>query len=368
MPTQRQNDERWMGRALELSRHGEGLTRPNPPVGAVLVRRGRVVGEGYHRRAGGPHAEIVALRQAGPGARGATLYVTLEPCSTWGRTPPCTDAVLASGVRRVVVSARDPNPRHAGRGIRLLRRAGLRVDVGVLAGEGAALVAPFAKWVTTGLPFVTVKLGMTVDGKIADAAGVSRWITGPAARRQVQALRRRADAVLVGYRTAALDNPSLLPVPSLGRQPLRVVVDGHGRLRLRSRVFSDGLARRTLVATTRASSSAYRTALLDRGVAVAVLPGSRGRIDLAALLRELGRREVLHVLCEGGGELAASLVRAGLVDEYQIFVAPKLLGGRATAAVGGAGWPLAKAPRLRFVEVARTGDDIFIRAVPETSW
>ena len=206
-----QPHEFWMQRALRLARRGEGLTRPNPPVGAVAVKSGKIVGEGYHRRAGGPHAEVVALSKAGTKARGCTLYVTLEPCCTWGRTPPCTDLILSSGVRRVVVSVRDPNPRHSGRGLTLLRRKGIRVIEGVCAEEGMKLIAPFAKWIRRGLPYVTLKLGMSVDGKIADRKGRSRWITGPEARNKVHELRRRVDGILVGGGTVRNDDPSPAP-------------------------------------------------------------------------------------------------------------------------------------------------------------
>lgn len=358
-------DEFWMARALELARRGEGLTRPNPPVGAVVVRRGRRVGEGYHRKAGGPHAEVVALRRAGARARGATLYVTLEPCCTWGRTPPCTDAILAAGIRRVVVSVRDPNPRHAGRGLLLLRQAGLQVVDGVRADEGRELLAPFAKWITTGRPMVTLKLGMSVDGRIGDAAGRSRWITGASARRAVHDLRRRVDAILVGRKTAELDDPSLLPVPTLGRRPLRVVLDARGRLPLRRRLFTDGLPGQTLVLTTTASSSRYRAGLLKRGVAVAVVRARAGEVPPDRLLRELGRRGILHVLCEGGGTLAESLIRAGVVDQYWFFVAPVIVGGReAVPAVAGMGWTLARAPRLEFTGSMRIGQDVLLRAIP----
>jgi diaminohydroxyphosphoribosylaminopyrimidine deaminase/5-amino-6-(5-phosphoribosylamino)uracil reductase len=210
------------------------------------------------------------------GARGATLYVTLEPCSTWGRTPPCTEAILAAGIRRVVVSVRDPNPRHAGRGLLLLRKAGLQVVDGVLADEGRDLLAPFARWITTGRPMVTLKLGVSVDGCIADAAGRSRWITGTRSRRAVHDLRRRVDAILVGRRTVELDDPSLLPVPTLGRRPLRVVLDARGRLPLKRRLFTDGLPGQTLVLTSTESSSRYRAKLAKRGVAVALLRGRAG--------------------------------------------------------------------------------------------
>lgn len=354
----------WMARALALARRGEGLTRPNPPVGAVVVRRGMVVGEGWHHAAGRPHAEALALRTAGPRARGATLYVTLEPCCTFGRTPPCTGAILRSGVRRVVVGARDPNPRHGGRGLRLLRRRGVAVIEGVRGAEARELVAPFAKWIIAGRPFVTLKLGMSVDGKIADLRRRSRWITGPAARRDVQALRRAADAILVGAGTVLADNPSLLPRPARGRRPFRVVLDARGRLSSAARLLNDAERLRTIVATTRLCPIRRVREWRARGSQVWVLPGGAA-VSLPALMRRLGKAGVLHVLCEGGGEVAAALIRARLVDAFRLYIAPRVLGGkRAVGAVGGAGWRLSRAPTLRFTGCRRIGKDIVITALP----
>lgn len=350
-------DVRWMSRALELARLGEGLTRPNPPVGAVIVRAGRLVGEGWHRKAGGPHAEIHALRQAGDKSRGATIYVTLEPCSTFGRTPPCTDALIAAGIRRVVVACKDPNPKHAGRGIALLRRKGLQVIAGVCESDATRLIEPFAKWISTGRPFVTLKLGMTMDGRIADRTGRSRWITGSAARDRVQALRRRVDAVMVGRRTVEADDPSLMPRPAKGRAPLRVIVDSSGACSARCRVFCDEASRQTLLATCAGKAVAGPASVVN-------LPRRRGGVSLPALMAELGRRGTLHVLCEGGGELAAGLLRDGLVDEIVLFVAPMFLGGKGVAAVGGDGWLLDVAPQFRLVEVERVGDDAVLVARP----
>lgn len=355
MPRVQPDDLRFMLRAIALARRGEGLTRPNPPVGAVVVRDGRIVGEGWHRKAGGPHAEVHALRAAGEKARGATVYVTLEPCSTHGRTPPCTGALIAAGVKRVVVASLDPNPKHAGRGLTLLRKAGIAVTTGVAEAEACALIEPFSKWILTKRPWVTLKLGMTLDGRIADAAGRSRWITSPASRREVQNLRRRADAILIGRETARADDPSLLPVPPRGRKPWRVVVDTNGSLPATLRVFTDEANERTLLATTRGEPSATRL----------VLPASKGHVSLRALLRELGRRGLLHVVCEGGGELASALWRDGLVDEAWLFLAPKLLGGSARPAFGGTGWPLARAPELEVREVRRVGPDTLIVARPK---
>ena len=362
MTVKRQNDERWMRRALALARRGEGLTRPNPPVGAVIVAGGRKAGEGFHRIAGGPHAEVIALLEAGRRARGATLYVTLEPCSTWGRTPPCTDAILEAGIRRVVAAVRDPNPKHAGRGLRLLQRRGVRVDTGVGAAEAGELLKPFRQRILTGRPWVTLKLGMTLDGRIADRRGASRWITSPAARAAVQALRRRADAILVGGATVRADNPCLLPRPDEGRCPLRVVVTASGALPPRSRVLRDAHAGCTVVATTPAG--ARRLARAKTAAQPWTFPARGGKVNLHALLQKLAACGCLHVLCEGGGRLAADLLHAGLVDDLQLFIAPRLLGGDATPAVAAGGWLLKQAPRLDILAVTRIGPDLLLQARP----
>lgn len=354
-----------MRRAIALAKRAAGRTRPNPPVGAVVLdRSGCLAGEGYHRRAGTAHAEVIALRRAGDRARGGTLFVTLEPCCTHGRTPPCTDAVLASGVKRVVVATRDPNARHRGRGLAILRRAGLTVDEGVCREAAEALIATFAKWIVTRRPFLTLKLGMTADGRIADGLGRSQWITGEVSRARVQRLRREADAVMVGASTVCRDDPSLLCRLPGGGEAYRVVVDSHGRTPPGRRVFRDGEAARTIVATTCRCPATRRKAYASGGAQVWVLPAAGGRVSLPALMRRLGALGLLHVLCEGGGELAASLVAGGLVDRYVLFVAPRLMGGGAVPAIAGAGWPLARAPRLEFVRLARSGADVLIEARP----
>jgi len=361
-------DEYWMAEALSLARQAEGRTRPNPPVGAVIVRRNRLVGRGFTRPAGGAHAEIVALRSAAEKARGATLYVTLEPCSTQGRTGPCTDAILESGLARVVFGTSDPNPIHAGQARRILRRKGLDVKSGTCRADASDLVAPFRKWILTGMPFVTLKLAMSMDGMIADFQGRSKWITGPAARRRVQALRRRADAILVGASTARMDDPSLLPRPACGRRPLRVIVGGAGRLPAALRLFNDTATDRTLVAHPAAFRRQY--AGLEKRTGVGLIPiasGNSARIPINRLLKELAARDVLHVLCEGGGGVASSLVRANAVDEYQFFYAPCLLGGGATTAISGTPWSLKSRPHLRILEQERIGDDLWIRARPGTT-
>ncbi len=365
LDTTRAVDEGWMRGALALASRGEGRTRPNPPVGAVLVRSGHQIGGGYHRRAGGAHAEIEALRGLSRCQTvGSTLYVTLEPCSTYGRTPPCTEAIVSAGIARVVVSVTDPNPKHRGRGLRILRRQGVEVVSGVCRQEGAALLAPFAKWVKTGKPYVTLKMAMTLDGRIADCSGASKWITGAAARQDVQHLRKRVDAVLVGAGTVVADDPSLLVQGRKKHQPLRVVLDGTHRLPLEARVLRDGFA--TVVATGAASDAGYRQALASRGVQVWVC-GTGQQVDLVQLMERLGAEGLLHVVCEGGGVLAGGLLRAGLVDACRFYVAGKLLGGTGVPVTGPAGWSLHEAPELMIDSVHRIGADIRIDARPRSA-
>lgn len=353
-----------MRTALELAARGEGRTRPNPPVGAVLVRHGCAVGSGHHRKAGKAHAEVVALRRAGPQAAGSTLYVTLEPCSTRGRTGPCTEAIEAQGVKRVVIGCRDPNPKHAGRGIAWLRRRGIAVEEGVLRREAEDAVAPFASWVLKGRPLVTLKLGMSLDGRIGDRDGRSRWITGSAARRRVRLMRRKVDAVLVGRGTACEDDPSLLAGGGDRDRLLRVIVDSRGRLPLSAKVLTDACAAQTVVATTNACGRRQRSRLEKGGASVWVLPAKAGRVSLKSLMSRLGRAGLLHVLCEGGGELAEALVREHLVDRFALFLAPMVLGGSGVASFGGRGRRLDAAWRMKFVSCERMGRDVLLEAVP----
>ncbi len=358
--------EPWMQQALAQARLGEGLTRPNPPVGAVLVKNGRLVGSGFHVKAGTAHAERVALEKAGADAAGGTLYVTLEPCSTWGRTGPCTESILAAKVARVVVATRDPNPRHNGRGVRQLRRAGVEVVEHVCEPDARRLLAPFACWITTGQPFLTLKLAQSLDGRIADRRGHARWISGPESRARVHHLRRCADAIMVGSGTVLADDPQLLPRPARGRQPWRVVVDSRGRIPLRARVFSDDFGAQTIVAVTPACPARRLKELERRGATVLRLPARQGRVDLARLLRELGRMGLLHVLCEGGGELAAGLIHSGLVNRYFFILAPCLIGGGGSRpSVGGAGWLMAERPWLSIRGSGWAGQDLWIEAEPK---
>lgn len=354
-----------MRRALSLARRGEGSTRPNPPVGALIVKGGRMVGHGWHKKAGGPHAEIVALRSAGSLAKGATLYVTLEPCCTSGRTGPCTEAILSAGIIRVVVAVADPNPRHRGRGIRILRRRGLLVDVGTCGEDAQALIAPFQKWILSRRPYVTLKLACSLDGRIADPSGKSKWITGTRARQWVRRFRRRVDAVLVGARTAREDDPGLLAFDKDKPRGYRVVVCADGRLPPSLRLISDRNAHRTIVAVTDRCPTRRRMALSSGGASVWVLPEcSGGVVSLRALMSKLGEAGFLHILCEGGGELAASLVDARLVDCYKFIFAGRLLGGGAVSAIGGSGWPLSLAPSVQMVSSERLGQDVLMTAVP----
>lgn len=352
--------------ALRLARRGLGRTSPNPAVGAVLVKAGRVLGQGWHRRAGGPHAEVEALRDAarqGHDPRGATLYVTLEPCCSHGRTPPCTQAILDAGIRRVVAAATDPNPAHAGRGFRLLRRAGVAVTTGVLADEATRLNESFNHWIVRRTPFVTVKAAMTLDGKIATAAGESKWITGPAARALGMQLRRQSDAILVGINTVLADDPQLTVRPAR-RPPLRrVILDAQARTPPEAAVVSDATAAHTLIVTSR-TAPARRVAALVRKVQVWTAPMRGGRIDLRWLLRRLGAEGVTSLLVEGGGETQAAFLEDGLAQRVAFFYAPKVLGGRQSLrAVAGAGARSARGLiRLHDVTWRRVGADLALIA------
>lgn len=362
-------DQRCMRRALSLARRALGDTTPNPLVGAVITRGTRLLAEGWHHRAGQPHAEIEALRQLearGLSARGATLYVTLEPCCTHGRTPPCTDAIRAAGFRRVVVAATDPNPRHAGRAFPLLRQAGISVDAGLLAAASAMLNAPFNHWITRGTPFVTLKAAMTLDGKIATPDGESKWITGPQARGAAMELRRAADAILVGVNTVLADDPALTirrpGRPEAARR--RFVFDSRARTPLDARLVTDAFAdRTTLVVTARAART--RVAALQRRVTVWEAPATaEGRVDLGWFLRKLGEEKLTHLLVEGGGEVLGTFVDQRRVQRVAFFYAPMILGGqRARRGVAGEGAQrLADVLQLTDVRHRRLGPDLLLTA------
>jgi diaminohydroxyphosphoribosylaminopyrimidine deaminase/5-amino-6-(5-phosphoribosylamino)uracil reductase len=350
-----------MDRALALAARGLGRTFPNPPVGAVFVRDGRVVGEGFHARAGGPHAEIEALRRAGRRAEGADLYVTLEPCAHSGRTPPCVAALLPLRLRRVVVAVVDPNPKVRGRSVRALRRAGVRVTTGVRAAEGEALIRGYRRWILTRRPWVILKLAVSLDGRIAAAPGRFGWITGAAARRRAHAMRAAADAILVGARTIRADDPRLTCRTRRGADPVRVVLCGPRLdLPVRARVFArDGVP--VWVVAPRGASRKRIAALERAGACVLLLPGRRGRVPFGRVVAALGARGVTSLLVEGGGEVAAAALGARAVDEVALFQAPIVLGAGGVPAVGA----LAiagpnRAVRLGAVRTEAVGRDLLV--------
>ncbi len=341
-------------------------------VGALLVKRGRIIGRGWHHRAGGPHAEIEALRDAaakGHNPAGATLYVTLEPCSTHGRTPPCTDAIIAAGIRQVVIGATDPNPAHCGKAFRLLRRRGIQVSAGVLAKEAGLLNEAFNHWIVQRTPFVTVKAAMTLDGKIATAKGESKWITGEKARAAGMKLRRGADAILVGINTVLADDPSLTlrgrnAAASKVQNPRRrIILDSLARTPLTAQVVSDGFREFTMVVVGK-NAPKKRVAALAARVRVIVAPERAGRLDLRWLLKKLGAEKVTSLLVEGGGEVNASFLLGSFAQRVAFFYAPRILAGRAARkGVAGDGVQrVADMIKLRDVEWRRAGADLWLTA------
>jgi diaminohydroxyphosphoribosylaminopyrimidine deaminase/5-amino-6-(5-phosphoribosylamino)uracil reductase len=361
----------WMAQALDLADRAKGTCSPNPAVGAIIVQSGGVVGRGSTRPKGQAHAEIVALEEAGEAARGATMYVTLEPCGEGkrGLTGPCSRAILQSGISEVRVATLDRSPWVAGHGMLELEAAGVRIAVGEQAERAERLNEDYFKYVQTGLPWVTVKYAMTLDGKISTRTGSSRWISGEASRAWVGRQRSRVDAVLVGVGTVLADDPSLTArTPDgqlLPRQPLRVVLDSQGRLPAGIQLASGDLAGRTLVLTTERGRAALRRL---SEIDVCVLPPTEdGQVDPRAAMEELGRRSVLHVLVEAGGTLVAALLERGLVDRVAAFIAPRLAGGAAAPSpVGGAGVAeMASALTLRSVEMERLGDDVLVMGYVE---
>lgn len=351
------SDELFLREAFALAERGEGDTSPNPLVGAVVVHDGEIVGRGYHRHFGGPHAEVFALDEAGEKARGATLYVTLEPCAHHGKTPPCTTRILASGIARVVVPLEDPNPLVSGRGIAALRQAGVEVEVGLLRDVAERQNEIFLHYIRTRRPFVHLKLATSLDGRIATRAGDARWITGPEARTYAHRLRRRHAAVLVGIGTVLADDPELSVRHVPGRQPTPVVLDARGRLPVGARLLAGG--RRPIVAV-HGLPVARKRELESAGCRVWELPSGSDRIDLPLLLARLGDEGADSVLIEGGGETAASFLEARLVDRVTFLVAPLVIGGRrAVASVGGEGPErLAQATALRDVTTTWVGPDL----------
>jgi diaminohydroxyphosphoribosylaminopyrimidine deaminase/5-amino-6-(5-phosphoribosylamino)uracil reductase len=361
-PSDQPFDLRSMRAALALARRGLGTVWPNPAVGCVIVDRGRIVGRGWTQPGGRPHGETEALRRAAEAARGATAYVSLEPCCHWGRTPPCTDALIAAGIRRVVVAFEDPDPRVAGEGVRRLRAAGLDVDTGLCEAEAAEINAGFFCRLRNGRPLVTLKLATSLDGRIATGRGESQWITGPPARERAHALRAAHDAIMVGTGTVLADDPQLTcRLPGLAhRSPVRVVIDRHLRIPLTARLISDARAVPTWVLTLPAADAARRRAFLCAGATVIDIdPGSDGNGSLAAALAALGERGITRLLVEGGGHLAAAFARAGLIDRLVWVHAPMLIGGEGIPAIAEIGLKaLSEAPSFTRLSTETVGDDV----------
>jgi len=362
---ERMDDEYYMRMALELAANAQGQTGANPVVGCVIVKEGRIVGLGSHLERGGPHAEIHALQMAGPAAEGSTVYVTLEPCSHHGRTPPCSDRLIREKVKRVVVGATDPNPLVSGRGIARLRENGIEVKAGVLADRAQVLNEAFTKYITRKLPFVTLKTASTLDGRIASRTGDSKWISGGESRAYVHLLRHRHQAIMVGVGTVIADDPQLtarLPVPAL--QPVRIVVDSQLRIPDDARILRDGTAPTLIVATERAD--AERMERLRRPGVEILVCGEGPEVDLRLAMKRLAEREIASVLLEGGGRLNGSMLEQGLIDKVVLFYAPKIVGGAdAPPVFTFPGFDrMDQAIRLDRVKVESIGEDICISGYP----
>jgi len=349
--------------ALLLAEKARGRTSPNPMVGALVVKGGRVIATGYHKRAGKPHAEAIALAQAGRAAKGATLYVTLEPCShTNKRTPPCSPLVIQSGVKRVVVAMGDPNPKVSGGGIKAIRKAGIEVVSGVLEAEARLLNEAYIKYITRRMPFVTLKIAQTLDGKIATDSGESKWITGKEAREEGHRLRDSHDAVLVGINTVLKDDPSLTTRIAGGRDPIRVIVDTQLRTPLNAKVITQRSSAKTFIATLNRMPKENLHKLLDAGAEILISRGTKGHIDLNHLMLTLARFDVASVLIEGGAEVNASALRSGIVDKVVMFVAPALMTGKDSLCSIGGRSPkkLAQAIKLINLRTRFIGNDLMI--------
>lgn len=350
---------RYMRLAKELALKANGKTSPNPLAGAVVVRNRRIVGKGFHHRAGSAHAEVLALRQAGKRAAGATLYVTLEPCSHFGRTPPCVNAIFKSKIKTVVIGMKDPNPLINGKSIRLLRSHGIMVKVGVLEKELRRINAPFIKYITRRLPYVTIKVGQSLDGKIATESGEAKWITSQRSRRLVHRLRAQYDAILVGINTVLKDDPSL---SCPGKRLKKIIADSRLKLPLRARIFFKTPPEDIIVATTIYAGKDKQGALEKKGVKVIIVPGRSRLVDLKRLMRLLAQEEIANILVEGGGEINAALLRAGLVDKVSFFIAPKIIGGnRAVNSFAGQGIKkLKEAVELKNLSVKHIAGDLWV--------
>lgn len=363
-PERTSANEKFMRRALTLAARARGHTSPNPLVGAVIVQGDRIVGEGYHQKAGETHAEINALNHAGKVARNATLYVTLEPCCHWGRTPPCTEAIIRAGIVKTFVAHVDPNPKVAGKGIRELERVGIHVHVGLCEDEARRLNEIYIKYIQTKRPFVILKSAISLDGKIATVSGESQWITSQASRLKGHEIRGSVDAILVGIGTVLRDNPSLTTrIPNQeGKDAVRIVVDSQGRTPLTAKIFNPNSEAGVIIAVTKKALAEKVEKLQAAGAEVLVIEEQQNRVCLSALMKKLGQREITSVLIEGGGEVNASALKAGIVDKVSFFIAPKLIGGvNAPGPIGGEGIQrLSEALELRDLTVMPIEADFLI--------
>ena len=353
------NDTDFMREALRIAKNAEGRTSPNPMVGAVIVREGKIIAEGWHRKAGTPHAEVHALNMAGELAKNSTMYVTLEPCSHYGRTPPCANKIVESGIKKVFVAMKDPNPLVAGRGIEILKSAGIDVEVGLLEDDAQKLNEIFLKYITKKIPFVTAKFACSLDGKIATTAGESQWITCEESRKFSHHLRDMYDSIMVGVNTVIADNPSLTTRLVIGKNPVRIVVDSHARTPIDSKIIRDGQAE-TIIAVTENAPPEKISELKNFGVEI--ITAGRDKVDLKILLEELAKREITSVLVEGGGTLHYSMFEKNLVDKIFAFIAPKIIGGKnSLTAVEGAGFEkLSDVVQIKNISAENLGEDILL--------
>ncbi len=359
------NDEKWMKRVLRLAEKGKGRTSPNPMVGAILVKDGTVVGEGYHARAGEAHAEIVALRKAGPSSRNATLYLNLEPCTHYGKTPPCAPAVIEAGVGHVIIGMEDPNPLVRGRGIKALKEAGVTVRVGVLEEECRRLNEAFCKYIVKKEPFIILKIAATLDGRVATRQGDSKWISSDASRRLVHRLRNEVDGVLVGISTVLKDDPLLTTRMVRGRDPWRIILDTHLRIPEKANVLQTSPSK-TIIATTEAAPKDKRNRLEEVGASVLIFPSKQDKVDLRACLSKLGEMGMMSLMVEGGTQINGSFLDEGLVDKVVLFLSPRLIGDhQALGIFGGHGVrDLSQAPVLKDMRVRKIGGDLLIEGYP----
>lgn len=361
-------DQQYMRRAIELAQKGEGYTKPNPLVGAVIVKDNKIIGEGYHQLYGGPHAEVNAFRNALEDVKGGKMYVTLEPCSHYGKTPPCALAIVENGIKEVVIGMKDPNPLVAGRGISILEEAGIKVTCGVLEEQVRELNEIFIKYITTKLPFVIMKTAMTLDGKIAAYTGDSKWITNELSRQYVHKIRNKVSAIMVGIGTVLADDPMLTTrlEDKEGADPIRVIVDSSGRIPLEAKVLNIDSEAKTIIAVTEKASKEKIKMIEDKGAEVLIIPEKNNKVDLKYLMKKLGERDIDSILLEGGSTLNYSALDEGIVDKVISFIAPKIIGGeKAKTPVGGEGREYMKdAIALENIKVSTFGEDVVIEGKP----